>query len=118
MELKLWREPFTINMAKQACRHNNRDKCSVAILASGGLLDTLAAIRAGLTPIWGSEIDLVQRKMWEDLIGTKCHGDAFAIDYRSLTRPIIMKSGFPCPDYCHLGSEKGEFGKSGDLYDL
>ena len=56
MELKLWREPFTINMAKQACRHNNRDKYSVAILASGGLLDTLAAIRAGLSPIWGSEI--------------------------------------------------------------
>ena len=33
---------------KALCRHSTTDKYSVAILASGGLLDTLSSIRAGL----------------------------------------------------------------------
>ena len=53
-ELRDWREAFTIDMAKTLCRHSTKDRYSVAILAAGGLLDTLAAIRAGLLPIWGS----------------------------------------------------------------
>ena len=40
------------------CRQSTTDKYSVAVLASGGLLDTLAAIRSGLMPIWGSDTDI------------------------------------------------------------
>ena len=75
-------------------------KYSVAILASDGLLDTLAAVRAGLMPIWASEIDRKQQQMWKDRVGTECYGDAFKLDCGSLRRPMLLKSGFPCPDYC------------------
>ena len=45
-----------------------KDKYSVAILACGDLLDTLAAIRAGLLPIWGSDTCSLSQKLWKDLV--------------------------------------------------
>ena len=115
-ELHEWRSLLTINMAKRLCCSSKIEKYSVAILASGGLLDTLAAIRAGLLPIWAGEIDNRQREMWKDLVGTECYGNAFEMDCRTLRRPMILKSGFPCPDYCRLGSRKGENGEIEMLY--
>ena len=115
-ELHEWRSLLTIDMAKKLCRSSKIEKYSVAILASGGLLDTLAAVRAGLMPIWASEIDRKQQQMWKDLVGTECYGDAFKLDCGSLRRPMILKSGFPCPDYCRLGSRKGGRGETGMLY--
>jgi hypothetical protein len=58
-ELASWREQLTITKAKQMCRGSTQDKYSVAVIATGGLLDTLAAIRAGLLPIWGCDIDQI-----------------------------------------------------------
>ena len=115
-ELHEWRSLLTMDMAKKLCRSNKIEKYSVAILASGGLLDTLAAVRAGLMPIWASEIDRKQQQMWKDLVGIECYGDAFKLDCSSLRRPMILKSGFPCPDYCRLGSRKGGRGETGMLY--
>ena len=42
------RSLLTMDMAKKLCCSSKIEKYTVAILASGGLLDTLAAIRAGL----------------------------------------------------------------------
>ena len=90
---------MTIDNAKHMCRYSTTDKYSVAVLACGGLLDTLAAIRAGLSPIWGSDTDQLSQTLWKDLTGSECYGDAFKIKFQSLRRPKILKTGFPCPDY-------------------
>ena len=92
------------------------DKYSVAILACGDLLDTLAAIRAGLLPIWGSDTCSLSQKLWKDLVGNTFYGDAFKIDTQSIRRPKILKSGFPCPNYSRLGDESGAEGKTGWMY--
>lgn len=107
---------MNITKAKELCRNNTEDKYSVAILASGGLLDTLGAIRAGLMPIWGSDTDELSRQMWTNLVGNQCYDDAFNIDYNTLRRPAIIKTGFPCPDYTTLGSNKGIQGQNGWQY--
>ena len=98
------------------CRQSTTDKYSVAVLASGGLLDTLAAIRSGLMPIWGSDTDTSMQALWKDLVGTDSYGDAFSIDLSKVRRPKILKTGFPCPNYCSLGDGTGMEGSTGYLY--
>lgn len=115
-ELHEWRERLQINDAKHLCRHSTTDKYSVAVLASGGLLDTLSSIRAGLIPIWGSDTDELSQKLWQDLTGSVCYGDSFKMDTTTLRRPRILKTGFPCPDYTGLGSKLGSEGNTGHLY--
>ena len=115
-ELATWREELTIDKAKALCRQSNEDKYSVAILASGGLLDTLAAIRAGLIPIWGSETCTIKQKLWKDLVGTECYGEAFRLDYSTLRQPRVLKTGFPCLDYSGLGNKQGTRGETGWMY--
>ena len=85
-------------------------------MACGGLLDTLAAIRAGLAPIWGSDTCKLSKQLWKDLVGNECYDDAFKLNTESLRRPKILKTGFPCPDYTGLGSGLGSDGETGDLY--
>ena len=115
-ELMSWREQFTINLAKEECRHSRQDKYSVGIIACGGLLDTMAAIRSGLMPIWGCDIDPVARLMWRDLVGNECYGDILTLPADSIRRPKILKTGLPCLDYSGLGSKLGSKGKTGSLY--
>ena len=115
-ELATWREQFNIDKAKQSCRQSAHDKYSVAVMACGGLLDTLAAIRAGLAPIWGSDTCKLSKQLWKDLVGNECYDDAFKLNTESLRRPKILKTGFPCPDYTGLGSGLGSDGETGDLY--
>jgi site-specific DNA-cytosine methylase len=115
-ELANWREQLTITRAKHLCRHSENDKYSVAVLASGGLLDTLAAIRAGLLPIWGSDNNQVMRRLWTDLVGMQCNGDAFQLDLDTLRRPKVLKTGFPCLDYTSLGHKQGTNGDTGYMY--
>ena len=86
------------------------------MLACGGLLDTCAAIRAGLVPIWGCDTAELPRQLWQDLTNSPCYGDAFKLNIQSLRKPTVLKSGFPCQDYSGLGSELGGQGKSGNLY--
>ena len=114
-KLSDWRESFTLTQAKQACRKvTNAYSCSV--LCSGGCLDTLAAIRSGFVPIWGTEIDPVMKTMWSDLTGTKCLGDTFAVDYSQQRRPSCLFSGQPCPDFSLSGGKKGVCGNTGWQY--
>ena len=43
----------------------------MAVLASGGLLDALAAIRAGLMHLGGSDTDASMRTLLKVLVGTR-----------------------------------------------
>ena len=42
---------------------------TAAILASGGLLDTMASIRSGFKVIWGSDNDTNMQKLWKNMTG-------------------------------------------------
>ena len=114
-KLSEWRESLTLIQAKQACRRiSNSYSCGV--LCSGGCLDTLAAIRSGFVPIWGTEIEPVMKTMWSDLTGTASLGDTFAVDWSQQRRPSCIFSGQPCPDFSLSGSKKGVYGSTGWQY--
>jgi site-specific DNA-cytosine methylase len=95
---------------------SNKNKITVAVLAAGGCIDTITAIKAGYTPIWATEICPIRRRMWEELTGTTCHGDTFSQDYSKLQRPDYLTSGQPCPDYSRSGSRAGEAGETGWMF--
>ena len=52
--LERWRNSFSMRDAMYRCM--TIATFSVAILCAGGLLDTVAAVRAGFLPVWGTEI--------------------------------------------------------------
>ena len=112
-ELRRFREGFGIEDAKRKCRRSTEDQYSVAIATSGGCLCTLAAIRAGFHPIWGSEIEPRNGAMFEDLTASPNMGDATQIPTGKVRSPTLLKTSFPCQDYCPLGSQKGNKGKKG-----
>ena len=95
---------------------NTGNRMTVGVLASGGAICTMAAIRAGWRPIWGTEIDAAQQKLWEDLTGAKCLGDTFTADYSAEETPVLLTSGQPCPDYTLPGSKDGSKGKTGWMF--
>ena len=93
-ELKQFREAFTIEEAMKESRRFVDDKYSCAVATSGGCLDTLAAIRAGWHVIWGSEIDHIQKNMFEDLTSSPCVGDATQMKPSQWRAPTILKTSF------------------------
>ena len=97
-ELRRWRESFTLQDAKNACRSRARS-WSMGIFCSGGCLDTIAGIRSGFKPVWSTEIHPGRMRMFEDLTGSPCLGDTFAVDFSKERTPVLLYSGQPCPDY-------------------
>ena len=68
-ELANWRNDFSIDDARDKCQDLTIDRYSIAIMATGGLGDTLAAIREGFQPIIGTAIRPIQQRMWKDVVG-------------------------------------------------
>ena len=87
---------------------------SCGIFSSGGLLCTHTAIRAGFSPLWGTEIEPKMQQMWSDLTKTRCLGDTFAVDFRRERRVIYLKSGQPCPDWSSSHAGRAPPGAAGD----
>ena len=108
-----WRNAFTISDAKQRCRLV-RPGYSCGVLSSGGLLCTMAAIRSGFVPRWGTEINETMQKMWSDLTNTASLGDTFKTNCTQQQRIIYLKSGQPCPDYSSSHAGSNPPGSSGD----
>ena len=88
---------------------------SCVILAAGGLLDTVAAMRSGFFPIWGTELCEKQRAMWKTLTNTPIYPDTFG-NLPNSYRPTYIKSGQPCPDYTINGVNNRPYshGRDGD----
>ena len=114
-EFHTWRNELSIKSIKNIARHPITD-ITIAILATGGCIDAIAAIKAGFKPIWATEICPIRQSMWEDLTGTPCHGDTFKQDYTKLQRPNYLTSGQPCIDYSRSGSQQGDEGETGWMY--
>ena len=135
VELKDWRDKFTFEMAQAQCASQST-KFTMVSLHSGGLVDTLSAMRAGWTPIWGAEIcpthsqlpiqcdriarhsnckDNLQQQLWGMLTGTTCYGNAYSFlhKYTNLQRPMYLTIGPECIDFCIGGSKDGPRGATG-----
>ena len=110
-----WRNDFTVAKAKARCR-KVRKSYSVGVLSSGGLLCTMAAIRNGFTPKWGTEIDPKLATLWTKVTGTACLGDTFKYEFDKKDDVVYLKSGQPCPDFSSShegGAPPGSAGNTG-----
>ena len=124
--------------AVDRCKNKN-SKFTVAVLGSGGCVDTISAIRAGWSPIWGTEVcpehnwapahcqqfkrtlnceSNTQQKIWTYITGTKCLGNTFSdtSKYKKIQRPVNITAGQPCTDYCLGGNQEGAEGQTGWMF--
>ena len=124
--------------AVDRCKNKN-SKFTVAVLGSGGCVDTISAIRAGWSPIWGTEVcpehnwapahcqqfkrtlnceSNPQQKIWTYITGTKCLGNTFSdtSKYKKVQRPVNITAGQPCTDYCLGGNQEGAEGQTGWMF--
>ena len=112
---------------------------TVAVLGSGGLLCTYSAVRAGWSPVWGTEIcathpgnplhcqaisksthcsDNLQQQMWMDFTQTPCYGNTFSkmTSYKDVTRPVYLTAGPPCTFFCIGGHQTGDYSETGWMF--
>jgi site-specific DNA-cytosine methylase len=115
IEFHTWRNQSSITTIKNTARQT-KTNITIAILATGGCIDAIAAVKAGYKPIWATEICPVKQQMWQDLTGTTCYEDTFKQDYTDIQQPDYLTSGQPCTDYARSGSESGDEGKTGWMY--
>ena len=113
--MRQWREAFTVEDAKRAAR-DITDKYTIVVMACGGCVDTISAIRAGFKPIWSTETDRRQQRMWFDLTDTHCLGDTFKADLTLASTPDYLTSGMPCTDYSRSGPNTGQHGETGWMF--
>ncbi len=77
----------------------------------------LGLCRAGMTPVWHSEIDpyacRVLAKHWP---GVPNLGDIARIDWAGVERPDLVCGGFPCQDISFAGKGAGLAGKRSGLW--
>ena len=74
-ELEAWRN--ACGMAEISNRIESEAGYSVAVLGSGGLVDTIAAVRAGFIPVWGTEVCPKQQALWCKLTSSPNYPDTF-----------------------------------------
>ena len=98
-----------------ACR-SDVPKCTLGTLASGGCIDTIAAIQTGLLPIWGTEVCERKRALWRRLTRSPDLGDTFQVRWDDKPRPNVIWSGQPCMDYSLSGSRQGAQGDTGWMF--
>jgi site-specific DNA-cytosine methylase len=104
-----------------AATANSLPAYTVFELATGGCLDSMAAILEGFHHVGGTEdvsraMGRQKMKLFEDLARAPCLGDTR--NWRDWIHRVTLeidylKSGQPCPDYCPLGSNLGCGGTQG-----
>ena len=101
-DLQQCRDAYPVSQAHGDCAKVN-DSYSCGILLSGGL-DTLAAIRCGFTPKWGTETFETKQRLWSSMPKTVSLGDTFKTDFTDPSNHVVyLKSGqtmsWHCVDY-------------------
>jgi hypothetical protein len=117
-DLFTWRNAYSVLQAKKdsILNKNNNDLFLMADLCSGGCLDTIASMRVGFKPIWASEIDRAQARMYKDLTGYECLGDTFGTAVKNAVRVHYIKSGQPCTNWARSGKGDGIQGETGWMF--
>ena len=100
--MEAWRN--ACSMAEISDRLESQEGYSVAVLGSGGLLDTIAAVRAGFIPVWGTEVCPKQQRLWCNLTSSPNYPNTFRDIPPNAYRPFYLKSRQPCPNYTCEGS--------------
>ena len=119
-----FRSKNSVRKVREACA-NSLPTFSVLELATGGCLDSIAAILSGFRHLGGTEdvsrpLGRLKARLFEDLTGERCLGDTTAWkDWISCVKQEVdyLKAGQPCPDYSSAGSGLGAGGqKGGELF--
>ena len=118
-KLNKWRNNFSISdykNNKSSIVIDNKYKFTVSTLFSGGLTDTISAIRCGFRPLWGADYNHNLRSMWTFLTNTVCHKEVFSNSVKESTSPNYLKCNPPSDDYTRNGTGKGGDGESGWMF--
>ena len=102
--------------AQAHCKTPGLQGPTVGVFSSGGCLDTLAALRCGFRPLWGTEVDERLRTLWSHLTGAPDLGDTFRVDWHTQAVPDMLISGQPCTNFSPSGNQLGEEGGTGHMY--
>ena len=118
-KLNKWRNNFSIPAYKNNKNSNltgNKYKFTVSTLFSGGLTNTISAIRCEFKCLWGAEYNRDLRNMWSLLTNTVCHKDVFSKSVEGATSPNYLKCNPPSDDYTRNSTGKGGDGDSGWVF--
>ena len=115
-----FRSENSVRKVREACA-NSLPTFSVLELATGGCLDSIAAILSGFRHLGGTEdvsrpLGRLKARLFEDLTGERCLGDTTAWkEWISCVKQEVdyLKAGQPCPDYSSAGSGLGAGGQNG-----
>ena len=111
-----WRQQMPVAAAQAHCKTPGLQGPTVGVFSSGGCLDTLAALRCGFRPLWGTEVDERLRTLWSHLTGAPDLGDTFRVDWHTQAVPDMLISGQPCTNFSPSGNQLGEEGGTGHMY--
>ena len=92
-KLNKWRHNFIITAYKNnknSHTNGNKYKFIVSTLFSGGLTDTISAIRCEFRPLWGAEYNRDLCNMWSFLTNIVCHKDVFSKSVEETTSPNYL----------------------------
>ena len=101
-KLTKWRNNFCISEYTNNNNSNltdNKSKLTVATLFSGGLTDTISALKCDFRPLWGADPHSDLRDMWTFLTHTKCYKNVFSNDVVKSISPNYLKCNPPSDDY-------------------
>ena len=118
-KLTKWRNNFSISEYtnnNNSTLTDNKSKLTVATLFSGGLTDTISALKCDFRPLWGADPHSDLRDMWTFLTHTKCYKNVFSNDVIKSISPNYLKCNPPSDDYIRGGNGSGGDGETGWMF--
>jgi hypothetical protein len=115
-KLNKFRNGFSISEYKNSNITDNKHKFTVSSLFSGGLTDTISAVRCGFRPLWGADHNPNLCNMWSFLTDTRCYENVFGNSIKEAISPTYLKCKPPSDDYTRNGGRKGGDGETGWMF--
>ena len=116
-ELEQYLEGWTIDQAKAWCR-SDEPAWSVGFICPSANVASMGVTRAGGRPKFGSEVDPVRQRLYNDFSGGTCLRDIVELDWARIPAAMIWLITLPCIDFARSGGHLGRHGKTGHLYVL
>ena len=110
-ELEQYREGWTIDQAKAWCR-SDEPAWSVGFIGPSANVASMGVTRAGGRPKFGSEVDPVRQRLYNDFSGGTCLGDIMELDWARLPKAMMWFIALPCIDFARSGMHLGRHGRT------